>query len=374
MRIGIDARMLGSGFGLARYVEQLVLHLQKIDKENEYVLFLKKENFDFVKIDNTNFKKVIADIPWYSFQEQISLKKIIDKEKVNIMHFPHWNVPFFCSVPYIVTIHDLIMFHFPRPEATTLGPLKFWIKDKAHRLIIKRAVKKSKHIIVTSEFTKHDLNKTLGVPLEKMTTTYQAPFTTVNNLQLTFDSEEVLDKFGIKKPFVLYVGSAYPHKNLKGLLKAWDLFQNKFENEFQLVLVGKDDYFYKKLKESEVFISLGKKVVHTGFVSDKDLCSVYKNASLYVFPSFYEGFGLPPLEAMSYGIPVASSSATCLPEVLGEGALYFDPENYEQIADTVHAGLTNEDLRFEIKSKIRQELLRYSFDNLAKQTLGVYKG
>ena len=176
--------MLGPGFGLARYVQQLVKHLQKIDKENQYVLFLKTDNWDEVG-ESENFKKALADIPWYSWQEQMKFKSIIKKEKVDLMHFPHWNVPLLYNDPFVVTIHDLIMYKFPRPEATTLGPIKFWLKDMVHRLLVNHAVKKSKHIIVTSEFTKHDVHETLGVDLEKMTVTYQAPFETRNKKQET---------------------------------------------------------------------------------------------------------------------------------------------------------------------------------------------
>lgn len=369
-KIGIDARMLGSGFGLARYVQQLVLHLQKIDTQNQYVLFLRKENWDEVKITNQNFKKVLADIPWYSWQEQILFTKIIKKEKVDLMHFPHWNVPVFYSAPFVLTIHDLIMFHFPRPDATTLGPIKFFIKDLAHRFVIKTAMKKAKQIFVTSEFTKQDINHALHVPTEKMIVTYQAPFIDVKCETQT--EENLFNKYKIKKPYVLYVGSAYPHKNLKGLLKAWKIFEDKYEEDVQLVLVGKESYFYNQLIESDEYGDLNKKPILTGLVNDQELCSLYKNASLYVFPSLFEGFGLPPLEAMSYGLPVVSSNRTSLPEVLGEAALYFDPENFEQMADVMRTGLFDDGMRFEMKQKSRQELQRYSWDKLSQQTLAIY--
>jgi len=364
--------MLGSGFGLARYAQQLVEQLQKFDKENQYVLFLRKDNFESFQIKNPNFKKVLADIPWYSWEEQFDFKKIIKKENVDLMHFPHWNVPFFYTGRYVVTIHDLIMFHFPRPEATTLGPIKFWFKDRAHRLLIRRAVKKAKHILVTSEFTKQDVHKTLKVPFEKVTTTYQAPFTTIYNKQLTINKSVGLEKFKINKPFVLYVGSAYPHKNLKGLLQAWKIFENKHDLDYQLVLVGKGGYFYKLLEYSSEFRELKNKPILTGFVSDEELCLLYNKARLYVFPSLYEGFGLPPLEAMANDLPVASANGSCLPEVLGEGAIYFDPENYEQMADTIYTGLIDENVRFELKNRAREELKKYSLEKLGYQTIAVY--
>lgn len=364
--------MYGYGFGLARYVEQLIKQLQKTDKENEYVLFLKKDNFDQLELSAPNFKKVLVDIPWYSWREQLQFAGLIKKEKVDLMHFPHWNVPFFYRDPFVVTIHDLIMFHFPRAEATTLGPLKFWIKDMAHRIVIKNAVKKAEHILVTSEFTKNDLNKSLRVPLNKMTVTYQAPFKCEKEM-VADDIYPILNKYGINKQYALYVGSAYPHKNLEGLLEAWKIFEDKYGHDYQIVFVGKNSYFYERLLQSDEVKAVKDNFVFTGLISDYELCAMYRKASLYVFPSFYEGFGLPPLEAMSYGVPVASSNSACLPEVLGEAALYFNPDSPAQMADVIYKGLTDKNIVFELKQKSLQELQRYSNEDLTQKTLHVYR-
>lgn len=363
--------MYGHGFGLARYVEQLVKYLQETDKTNEYILFLKKDNFDNLKLHASNFKKVLADIPWYSWREQLQFKNFIKKQRVDLMHFPHWNVPLFYRDSFVVTIHDLIMFHFPRSAATTLGPLKFWLKDKAHRLVIKNAVKNAKHILVASEFTKNDMHKTFGTPLDKMIVTYQAPFKSEKIINAD-DFYQILKKYDIDKQYVLYVGSAYPHKNLAGLLKAWKIFVDKYGKNYQLVFVGQDNYFYKKLLRSAEAQAVGDSLIFTGLVSDDELIVLYKKAGLYVFPSFYEGFGLPPLEAMICDTPVASSNSTCLPEVLGEAALYFDPDNSEQMADVMYKGLTDKGIIFELKQKSVEELRRYSTEKFIAETLRVY--
>ncbi len=368
MKIGIDCRMFGPGFGLARYTQQLVKNLLEIDLENQYVLFFRSCDVkEFEEGNNKNVKIVIADIPWYSLAEQVRFKNIIKKQKVDLMHFPHWNVPLFYNDPFVVTVHDLIMYHYPRPEATTLGPVKFWLKDKAHRLVLNHAVKSAKQVIVTSEFTKQDMHQTLKVDMDKMIVTYQVPF--IQKHENTKTQKHTID-FEITKPYVLYVGAAYPHKNLDSLLQAWGLLEDKYGDDYQLVLVGKEDYFYKKLKSK---ISNLKSVKYLGFVSDDDLIDLYKKASLYVFPSKYEGFGLPPLEAQQYGVPVVSSNASCLPEVLGESALYFDPENIGQMADTIHQGLVNEEIRFQLKQNARENLQRFSGGKLAKETLLIYK-
>ena len=269
MKIGIDCRMLGSGFGLARYIQQLVKHLLEIDLENQYVLFFRNENIkEFKAVTNKNVKIIIADLPWYSWQEQIKFKKIIKQQNIDLMHFPHWNVPYVYNGPFVVTIHDLIMYHFPRPEATTLGTSKFFVKDKIHRLILRHAVKRAKHILTPTSFTKHDIHTTLKIPEEKITITYEAPFCISEEGKL--NPLDVLEKYQILKPHVIYVGAAYPHKNLKGLLKAWQIFEQRYGLDYQLVLVGQKNYFYDKLINSDE-IKACKQVVYTGFVPDNVL-------------------------------------------------------------------------------------------------------
>jgi len=165
------------------------------------------------------------------------------------------------------------------------------------------------------------------------------------------------------------VGAAYPHKNLNKLLESWELFNEEKSSDYELVLVGKDNYFYQNLKTK--FSSL-KNVVFTGLVGDSDLVNLYKKASVFVFPSLYEGFGLPPLEASLYGLPVVASSSSCLPEVLGEGALYFDPENIEQMADVLYSALTDENVRSDLKYQARENLKRFSWEKLASITQNIY--
>ncbi len=384
MRIGIDARMLGQGFGLARYVQQLVMHLHEIDQDNEYVLFLRDENWDEFVPTNPTWTRVKANIQWYSLAEQIRFPSIIKNEKVELMHFPHWNVPLLYGGDFVLTIHDLIMYHYPRPEATTLGPLLYWVKDRVHRLVLGSAAKRANKIFVTSHFTKQDVHKTLGVKNEKMVVTYQAPFE--RKILDTGKWGRVQQQYGIKKPYVLYVGSAYPHKNLEGLLDAWKMFKEADEQDHQLVLVGKESPFYKRLFEEEQKTENKKatthsdhgatesysNINHTGFVFDDDLSLLYEEAALYVFPSLYEGFGLPPLEAMSHGVPVVSSNRSCLPEVLGNAPLYVDPENPAQFAEAIERGLSDENIRHDLGLASRELLQRYSWKRLAQQTLQSY--
>ncbi len=380
MKIGIDARMYGPEHsGLGRYIEQLVEQLKILDDTNEYVIFLKREQYDTFRLPNKKWKKVLADIHWYTVGEQVKFPFLIQKEDVDVMHFPHWNVPLLYRGQFVLTIHDLIMFHFPRPEATTHGPFMYAFKDFVHRFVVRMAAKRATHIITTSEFTKHDIAETLNVDVKKISVTYQAPLK-ISECRMQ-NAELFLQKHNIQKPYVLYVGNAYPHKNLERLIEAWNIFSEE-HTTYQLVLAGKNSLFYERLKNiaaekqsvsTEVMPDKFHNVVFTGYVSDEELNVLYTNAHLFVFPSLYEGFGLPPLEAMTHGVPVVSSSASCMPEVLGSAAMYFDPEDVQDIARVVEAGVQNADMRYDMKQKATGELQRYSWKNLAKKTLQIYK-
>ncbi|MBI5728618.1 MAG: glycosyltransferase family 4 protein [Candidatus Magasanikbacteria bacterium] len=375
MRIGIDARMMGPRHtGLGRYVEQLVVHLlkQNRDWQDQYVLFLRRENWDYLAKEHglspDKYERILADIPWYTFAEQVHFLRILLAARVDLLHFPHWNVPLLYSRPFVVTIHDLTMFHYPRPAATTLGPFLYFVKDRAHRLLLQRVVKRAKVILITSEYTKNDIHESLAVPSRKMDVTYQAPLPVGRRLENT-SIETVLNKYRLNHPYVLYVGTAYPHKNVSGLLDAWRSFEHKYGSEYQLVLAGRNDAFYRLLDSK---IQDQPSVCFTGFVTDQELSALYQRAAVYVIPSLYEGFGLPPLEAMQYGVPVVASNRSCLPEVLGEAAMYVDPENPEQLSDALHAVLTDENLRATCRAKARLELQRYSWERLARETRAVY--
>lgn len=367
MKIGIDARMLGPRCGgLGRYVEQLVLGLEQIDRENEYIVFLRKENWDRYVPTHGNFQKVLADIPWYGIGEQLYLPKIFHEARVDIMHFPHWNVPLAYRKPFILTIHDLIMWHYPREEASTHGPLAYWIKDRIARVVLRSSARRARWILTTSEYTKEDIHKTLGIPREKMIVTYQAPF----RLKEQGTRNKVLQRFGITKPYVLYVGNAYPHKNLERLVDSWKTVDEQTDNAYQLVLAGKNSSWYQKLSNVTGQLS---NVILTGFMEDDALDALYRGASLYAATSLYEGYALPALEAVSRGIPVVASSRTCFPEVLGEAALYIDPENTAQMASVIIRALSDDTIRFDLISRGKEEIKRYSWEALAKKTRAMYE-
>jgi glycosyltransferase involved in cell wall biosynthesis len=367
MKIGIDARMMGEGFGIGRYTLELVGQLIEIGGDDDFVIFLRRDNWDILVYPD-NWKKVLADVSWYSLMEQLRMPSIIHRESVDIMHYPHWNVPLLSTAPFVLTVHDLIMYHFPRAEASTLGLLKFWLKDRLHRLVLHISAWRARHIITTSEFTKCDIVRYLHVAKEKITVIYQAPYVMVESA----NDIDIKKKYGIAGKYILYVGSAYPHKNIEGLLEAWRLIEDN-RRDITLVLVGSDSYFYDRIRSSSIFKEL-ERVIHTGFVDDTTLDTLYREAQMLVHPSFYEGFGLTPLEALSRGTPVAVASASSLPEIVGECGLYFDPHSPSSIAEAIDRLLVDMDLRRELLTHTKRELSRFSWRYLADRTLGIYHG
>ena len=225
---------------------------------------------------------------------------------------------------------------------------------------------RSKKIFAVSEYTKQDILKHFKVPGSKLIVTYES-------------SEEVkeptgnlnMSEHGIDKPYFLYVGNAYPHKNLERLTKVFSGLRSK-GLDAQLVLVGKADYFYDRLKKESTAEGRDDSVIFYGFAEESDLSDLYKNARAYVFPSLYEGFGLPPLEAMRHGTPVVASNASCLPEILGDAATYFDPEDENKMTESMERIFTDSRLREELSKKGFEQVKKFSWRSCAEKTYNQY--
>lgn len=388
IRIGIDARFYGPiGKGLGRYVQEITDNIIRIDENEDYefVVFLSKHNYDeFYPHDfkNRSVKKVLADVSWYGLKEQIIFPIIIAKEKLDLIHFPHFNVPIFCFCPFILTIHDLILTKFPSKRASTLNSFKYWFKHTMYRMVIKSALLKAKKIITVSNFTKEDIVNKFKIKSEKIKVIYEG----VANLEkgrdslfvAKLDKDETLLNYNISGKYLLYVGNAYPHKNLDFLLEAFLQIYKK-HNDFRLVLVGKEDYFYHQIKKQAIRLNLWQEnnknspVVFTDYVPDSQLKILYSEAFLYVFPSLYEGFGLPPLEAMANSCPVLSSNQASLPEILNDAAIYFNPKDKDSFLDKFEEILSNNELRekYVKLGKIRVE--KFNWWECARETLNTYE-
>ncbi len=378
MRIGIDARFYGSlGKGLGRYTEKLITHLESIpgSADHTFFIFLRRENFDEYQSKRENFIKVLADYPWYGWREQILFPRLIAEHRLDLMHFPHFNVPLFVTIPFIVTIHDLILLHYPTVKATELSPFLYWIKYIAYRVVIAHAVWRSRAIIAVSQFTKSDLETVYPAAREKVTVTLEAAddfcfwldpksernlFTSLGLYGSGHDGEDVT-----MKPFILYVGNAYPHKNLRLLIETAAKFP-----QYEFLLVGKEDFFYRAFKR-DVTSADCTNIRFANYLDDRSLGALYRRASVYFFPSLYEGFGLPGLEAMTYGTPVVAAEAGSLTEIYGDAAYYFDPRSAGSCAEALRRALYEEVV---VSRKVRWHRVgKFSWKKMAEETFRLYE-
>ena len=366
MTIGIDCR-LWNETGVGRYICNLVNELAKQDKKNTYVLFVLTKDISEVEGHvNENFKIVTVDIRWHSIEEQLLLPEILRKENVDLMHFPYFSVPVLYNKPFVVTIHDLIIDHYPTGEATTHNPVLYNIKRQGYKYIIKQAAKKARAVITVSHATEEEIIDHLGVEKKKLFVTYEG-----------IGEKLIKSKHNAKKienRFFLHVGNVYPHKNTDRLLRAFIIFL-KTNPDIQIIFVGKEDFFFKKLKNKVNLLDLEKSVIFTGLVSDEELAGYYEQAEAVIIPSLMEGFGLPAVEAMAQSCLVLASDIPSLHEICEDSALYFDPLKEHDIAKCMEKALQ---LPIAKKKEIiahgKKRINQFSWKKMAEETITIYEG
>ena len=368
MRIVIDGRMYQES-GIGRYIRNLLDNLKKLDERSEYFILHIKSDYDRL-VYHTNFHKVLADFRWYGIDEQIKIPRMLNKLKPDLVHFPHFNLPYFYGGKFVVTIHDLIHQHFRMDRATTLNPLTYKLKQLGYNKVFKNAIAKAVKILVPSSYVKNLLTQEWRIQNEKIVVTYEAvdhKILSISKLKIS-ESMDAVKKIGIRPPFIFYVGNAHPHKNVEGLIKAFLQLKEKYP-DLSLVLSGHDHYFWQRVKKENKYPG----IIYTGYITDEELVAFYKNASCFVMPSFEEGFGIPLLEAMACGCPVVSSNAGALEEVGGDAAVYFDPSDLGDMVDKIDKVLSNGNLTNELIKKGQKRVKFFSWEKLAEQTLEVYK-
>lgn len=377
MRIGIDARFYGSlGKGLGRYTERLIESLEELDTPHEFFVFLRRENFDEYQPKSSRFRKVLADYEWYGFSEQFLFPWLLMRYQLALVHFPHFNVPILYPGRFVVTIHDLILLRYPTIRNTTRFAPWYWVKFILYRLVIRTACFRAESVITVSRFTESDLLQEFPFLSGKTRVTLEGanrscervPAEEERNILRRYDlireTSSSSSRHDIIQPYFLYVGNAYPHKNLESIGEMAARFP-----EHRFVLVGREDYFYERLKDAFAQPNL----LFTGFLSDAEISVLYRHGLAYVFPSLYEGFGLPPLEAMSYGLPVIASDRGSLPEVLGKAALFFDPLRTDEFADRLSVIAHDPLLRDRLVKAGYQRMKIFSWQRMAQGTVAAYE-
>lgn len=356
MHIAIDARIISSSTG--RYVERLLYYLEKIDTENNYTVLVRDKDETYWTPTNDNFQVRVAEFDQYSFAEQIGFKKFLDNLAPDLVHFCMPQQPVLYTGKTITTIHDLTLLN-------TYNSDKNWFvyrfKQFVGRFVFKRVARKSRFVLAPTEYTKQAITSYAGVPDDKVRVTLLAaekPGTALEPYEVPF------------KRFIMYVGQQPDYKNIRRLGDAHQQLLDKYP-DLGLVLVGKmaDDvranqaYFEKQSY---------KNILFTDFIPDEQRDWLMKQADAYVFPSLMEGFGLPGLEAMAAGAPVVSSNATCLPEVYGTAAEYFDPLNVDDMAAAIERVISDESLRKKLIATGAKQVTKYSWRRMAEQTHQAY--
>ena len=372
MKIVIDARLYGlENAGLGRYVINLVKEIAEIDKKNNYVIFLRKKYFNELKLPE-NWKKVLTDFRHYSFLEQILLPFYIYKEKPDMVHFPHFNVPIFYFGDYIVTIHDLLMHSFKGIEVTTRNKCFYLLKRLGYKIVFGVAVKRSKKILVPSNVVKNELADCYKLHSNKVDVTYEGLDEEFVDSNLKED--KVLEEFNIEKPYLIYVGNAYPHKNLDKAIEAVKVFNNDEKKNLTFAIVSSRNIFAQRLKEKVDKTNSDSFIKILGFIPDNKLGVVYKNSLAFIYPSLSEGFGLQGLEAIASGTLVLASDIPVFKEIYNGHVLYFDPLRVDSIKDAINkAFVIDVEQRKRIIAEGKSFIKRYSWDKMARETLSVYE-
>ena len=365
MRIGIDARLYGSKHtGIGRYTKNLILALAKKDRKNSYVIFGSQE----IKEEIESLKKfefVKLTTPIYSLAEQVINPFVFSRAKLDMLHVPHFNAPIFYPGKLVITIHDLIKHISTGKDSTTHSTGIYWIKQLAYRFIVFVNIHKAKVIITPSKFWQDYLVNNYNLNFKKVHVTYEAVDKTLKSKKGQ-SPKNTLKKYNLDKPFIIYTGNLYPHKNINFLIKAVGVFNNSHKHQLTLAIACARSVFEKRLtKDSDIR--------YLGYVPDNDLAMLYSQSLALVHPSLIEGFGLTGLEAMAAGLPVLSSDATCLPEVYGEAALYFDPYNQKSLILRLEQIMEDRDLLKDLKEKGYLRVKSFSWDRTAKETIKAYQ-
>lgn len=373
MRIGIDCRNIlnanyGEQAGVGHYVYFLIKYLLQIDKENEYFLFFYNKNIKCPEFEQKNVKCVyfpglenIGKIPF--FYRHLLIPHVLRSYKLDVYHNPAFIIPLFYFKKSIITIHDLAMYKNPQ-----------WFPGGQffnHKILIPLSIYRAKKIIAVSENTSDDLIKMFRVKKEKVATIHEG---VEDYNQIIINENEIAGKFKIKDPYLLFIGTLEPRKNLVRLIEAFAEFLKESEQKnFKLVLAGKKGWKYEPIFAKIKELNLEGAVIYCGYVKLQEKIYLLKKAYAFVFPSLYEGFGLPILEAMNMGIPIVSSNIASIPELVIDNALLINPRDIDSIKKSLLKITSEPKLREKFISKGKGIVRNFSWEECAKKTLELYK-
>ncbi len=365
MRIGIDARKLHD-FGIGTYIRNLLRHLARIDSQTEFVVLCRPEDRETLAALGENFRTVPETSGNYSVAEQVKIPLELKREGVTLFHAPHYVLPPLIRCRSVVTIHDCIHLMFPQ-----YLPNRFALQYARTSMAL--AARVATRIMTVSESSKRDILRFVNTQPEKIDVIYNA-----YDERFAIDPPEedvvrVRERYQLHDEFVLYAGNVKPHKNLERLIEAFHLVRKRGLDHLKLVLIGDEISKYTALRRAVHQHQLHKYVRFLGYVPEETLAVMYRLAGVFVFPSLYEGFGLPPLEAMASGTPVVTSNLSSLPEVAGDAAVLVDPYDPHAIAEGVYRVLTDETLRRTLRLKGVARAGQFSWEQSVRRIREIYR-
>jgi glycosyltransferase involved in cell wall biosynthesis len=364
VRIAIDARKWRD-YGIGTYVRNLLRHLARLDRATEYVVLCNERDRSVAAELGENFRPVADASPGYSIREQVTVPLDLRRERIDLFHTPHYVLPPLTPCRSVVTIHDCIHLRFPQYLPSRLGYAyarsSMWL-----------ATHRSSRVLTVSEASKRDILKYFHIPESKIQVIYNGIDERFSTPPAAEDVERIRERYQLDGRFVLYAGNIKPHKNIERLIDAFHTLKSRGFEDVRLLIIGDEISKYATLRRAVHRHKLHKHVRFFGFVSDQTLAVLYRLAAVFVFPSLYEGFGLPPLEAMASGTPVITSNVSSLPEVVGNAALLIDPYKSDEIANAMERLLTDDRLRNDLRDRGLSRVRDFSWDQTAERVRAIY--
>lgn len=372
MKIAIDIRRM-TEFGIGTYTRNIVRALGRLDRRNKYFLIGSPEKVKEIGPLPPNFHSVPLLEQDTTAKGYFEFRTILKRLEVDLVHIPYlfW-LPRTLPCPYVITVHDVLE-HMSRSKAHSS------LRRSMHYQLTRRVLKGAARIFAVSQFSKSEIEQLFGIPSKKVEVVYNAIDERFLHGHAT-DAERQLiaERYLVNYPFLLYAGRISPHKNLVRIIEAFSALRGELEKEnkfpdLKLIIIGDDLSGHPDLRRTVIRSGVNNDVRFFGFVPIDVLRIFYDIANVFLFPSLYEGFGLPPLEAMAHGTPVVTSNTSSLPEVVGNAAVLVNPENVFEIMRATHRVLVDQSLREKLKQRGYEQAKRFSWDASARSVLRVYE-
>lgn len=360
-------------FGVGTYIRNVVRTLARLDRDSKYFLIGSPAKVAECGALPPNFHAVALDARDDTLKGNLDFRAIVKRLECDVVHIPHlfW-IPRGLSCPYVLTVHDLLEHMYGSRNASSL-------RRTLHFYLTRRVLRKAARVIAVSQFTRNEIEKLLAIPDDRIEVVYNAiDERFLRGHASAADRELIAQRYLVNYPFILYAGAIRPHKNVVRIIEAFSALKSELQKEQQfpdlkLIIIGDDLSSHPRLRRTVVRSGVQNDVRFLGFVPIEVLRIFYDVAKVFVFPSLYEGFGLPPLEAMAHGTPVVTSNTSSLPEVAGNAALLVNPENVFEIRRALQRVLLDPALRERMKQRGYEQAQRFSWTNSVARILEIYR-